>query len=175
MRVDAPVALVIKPEAVGAFPPLGLRFLLIRVVVLHEPCSSHRKGKQQGQPERGVEQRTELTIQSTAVAAPAGTPRVTSQPATRCSRRRYPRQARPAPRPSRWLQRPLCVLVVMLICLGFSGASPRGAAGRGLPSSIDRDQEGGLRPAEPVGLGRRSIRFCDGNQTLCYFPCTFLR
>src|SRR3546814_10895488 len=59
MRVDAPVALVIKPEAVGAFPPLGLRFLLIRVVVLHEPCSSHRKGKQQGQPERGVEQRTE--------------------------------------------------------------------------------------------------------------------
>ena len=47
MRVDAPVALVIKPEAVGAFPPLGLRFLLIRVVVLHEPCSSHRKGKQQ--------------------------------------------------------------------------------------------------------------------------------
>src|SRR3546814_20373518 len=59
MRVDAPVALVIKPEAVGAFPPLGLRFLLIRVVVLHEPCSSQRKGKQQGQPERGGEQRTE--------------------------------------------------------------------------------------------------------------------
>src|SRR3546814_2788794 len=46
-------------RSVGAFPPLGLRFLLIRVVVLHEPCSSHRKGKQQGQPERGVEQRTE--------------------------------------------------------------------------------------------------------------------
>ena len=49
--------------------------------------------------------------------------------------------------------RALCVLVVMLICLSFSGASPRGAAGRGLPSSIDRDQEGGLRPAEPGWLG----------------------
>jgi len=39
------------------------------------------------------------------------------------------------------------------MCLGFSGASPRGAAGRGLPSSIDRDQEGGLRLAEPGRLG----------------------
>ena len=177
--VDAYLAPV-ETVSVQAVSPLRLVIItaFVGIDVAYHPGSDHCKGQQQRQPERGVERTpstASLTIQSTAVAAPAGTPRVTSQPATRCSRRRYPRQARPAPRPSRWLQLPLCVLVVMLMCLGFSGTSPHGAAGRGLPSSIDRDQEGGLRLAEPVGLGRRSIRFCDGNQTLCYFPCTVLR
>ena len=75
-----------------------------------------------------------------------------NQPATRCSRRRYPRQARPAP-----AQPVVPAPVVRVGGHAHASASVRphlGAAGRGLPSSMDCNQEGRLRLAEPGWLGK---------------------
>ncbi|EIP88461.1 hypothetical protein A33K_14559 [Burkholderia humptydooensis MSMB43] len=56
VRINPPVALVVEAEAVGAFPPLRLRIILIQATVLRKPSCYDCKYQQQCQPKDGVEQ-----------------------------------------------------------------------------------------------------------------------